>query len=264
MSTVGIFSARADGATTVAVALATCLSARSRTLLVDLNLECPEVAPLLDVGCSKTVYHLAYNAQLAPVSPDELEEHIGWRDGLAVLPGITHPEHSERITDHFLTGLLEAAGRRFENVVMDLGRVRLVLAQPLTSKSLLWVVQPSPLGMEALERTFRRIEDRSASWLPATRLVLNRVSEHSLAGAERYLGEEYGLEVAASLPDTPDFWKRVELEHSARALSVANPDHPRYLSAHGEQALEARKGIEALAAKSAGAFAREPVGSGGG
>ena len=90
------------------------------------------------------------------------------------------------------------------------------------------------------------IAERSASWLSTTRLVLNRVSERSLAGAERYLGEEYGLEVAASLLDTPEYWKRVELEHSARALSVANPDHPRYLSAHGEQALKARKSIEAL------------------
>ena len=264
MATLGIFSARADGATTVAVGLAACLSARARTLLIDLNLDCPEVAPLLDTGCSKTIYHLAYNAQLAPVSPDELEEHLGWRDGLAVLAGITHPEHAERITDHFLSGLLEAASGRFEHVVMDLGRLRVSLANPLTSTTLLWVVQPSPLGMEAMERTFRRIEDRSATWLLATRLVLNRVSEHSLAGAERYLGEEYAFETAASLPDTPDYWRRVELEHSARALSVANPDHPRYLSAHGEQALRARKGIEVLAAKSAEAATREPVGSGGG
>jgi len=94
--------------------------------------------------------------------------------------------------------------------------------------------------------------------------VLNPLSEHSLAGAERYLGEEYGLEVAASLPDTPDYWRRVELVHSARALSVANPDHPRYVAAHGEQALKARKGIEALVAKTAEAATCEPVGSGGG
>ena len=262
-ATVGIFSARADGATTIAVGLAACLSARGRTLLVDLNLDCPEVAPLLDLGCSKTVYHLAYNAQLAPVSPDELEEHLGWRDGLAVLPGITHAEHAERITDHFLAGLLEAASQRFENIVIDLGRLRGKLANPLTSASLLWAVQPSPLGMEALERTYRRLEDRGASWLASVRLVLNRVSEHSLAGAERYVGEEYGLDVAASVPYTPDYWRRVELEHSARALCVANPDHPRYLSAHGEQALKARKAIEELAARATAGGVPEPVGAGG-
>jgi Flp pilus assembly CpaE family ATPase len=264
MPAIGIFSSRADGATTIAVALATCLSARGRTLLVDLNLDSPEIAPLLDVGCSKTVYHLAYNAQLAPVGPDELEEHIGWRDGLAILPGITHPEHAERITDHFLAGLLEAAGRRFENVVIDLGRLRVTLANPLASNPLLWVVQPSPLGMDALERAYRRVEDRGAGWLPTTRLVLNRVSEHSLAGAERYVGEEYGLEVAGSVLNTADYWKRVEMEHSARALSVANPEHPRYLSAYGGQALNARKSIEALARSTAVLATREQVGAGGG
>jgi len=71
---VGVFSARADGATTIAVGLAACLSAQGRTLLIDLNLDSPEVAPLLDVGSSRTLYHLAYNAQLAPVSAEELEE----------------------------------------------------------------------------------------------------------------------------------------------------------------------------------------------
>jgi MinD-like ATPase involved in chromosome partitioning or flagellar assembly len=262
-SPVGIFSARADGATTIALGLAACLSARGRTLLVDLNLDCPEVAPLLDLSCSKTVYHLAYNAQLAPVSPDELEEHLGWRDGLAVLPGITHTEHADRITDHFLVGLLEAASQRFESVVIDLGRMRRTLASPLTSTSLLWVVQPSPLGMEALERTLRRLADREDSWLASARLVLNRVSEHSLMGAERYVHEEYALEVAASVPDTPDYWRRVELEHSARAISVANPDHPRYLSAHGEQALLTRRAMEQLAARTLARAVREPVGAGG-
>lgn len=260
---IGIFSARADGATTVSVGLAASLSARGRTLLVDLNLDCPEVAPLLDVGCSRTVYHLAYNAQLAPVSREELEEHIGWRDGLAILPGITHPEHAERITDHFLSGLLDAASRAFEFVVIDLGRVRTALPDPLKSSCLLWIVQPSPLGMEVLDRSVRRFEDRGPEWLGRTRLVLNRVSERSLAGTERYVADEYGLGVAASVPETHDYWRRVESEHSARALSVSNPEHPRYLSSHGEQALKARRAMEELARSVVTLDVAEPVGAGG-
>ncbi|MDQ6691971.1 MAG: hypothetical protein M3Z13_04300 [Candidatus Dormibacteraeota bacterium] len=258
---IGVFSARADGATTIAVGLAASLSARGRTLLIDLNLDCPEVAPLLDVACSRTVYHLAYNAQLAPVSPDELEEHVGWRDGLAVLPGIGHPDHRDRITDHFLTGLLAAVRHGFEHVVIDLGRVQDRLPSPIASSTLLWIIRPSPLGMEALDRTHRRLEDRDASWLVSTRVVLNRVSEHSLAGAADYLPNEYGLSVAASIPDTPDYWRRVESEHSARALSVARPDHPRYRANHGEQALEARSAIEALVATVTEAAAPEPAGA---
>jgi len=54
-----VFSARADGATTIAVGMAAVLSARARTLLIDLNLDSPEIAPLLDLDASQNVFHLA-------------------------------------------------------------------------------------------------------------------------------------------------------------------------------------------------------------
>ena len=244
---VGVFSARADGATTIAVGLAACLSAQGRTLLIDLNLDSPEVAPLLDAASSRTLYHLAYNAQLAPVSPDELEEHIAWSDGLAVLPGITHPEHRDRISDHFIAGLLEAASRRFEHVVIDLGRIRDSISDPLATAFLIWVVSPTPLGMDALDRIHRRLQDRDPAWLASTRAAINRMSELSLARSGTYLEDEYGLETIGTIPDTPDYWRRVEFEHSVRALSIAGSDHPRFLAAHGEQALKARRAIESLA-----------------
>jgi hypothetical protein len=53
---------------------------------------------------------------------------------------------------------------------------------------------------------------------------------------------------AASIPDTPDYWRRVELQHSPRALSIPEPEHPRYKKVHGDQALVARRAIEALTA----------------
>ena len=134
MATIGVFSARADGATTIAVGMAAVLSARARTLLIDLNLDSPEIAPLLDLDASRNVFHLAYNAQLAPVGGDELEEHVSWRDGLAVLPGLLKPDQAERISDHFLTGLMEAAGHRFQHVVIDLGRVRSGFPAPVTDR----------------------------------------------------------------------------------------------------------------------------------
>lgn len=59
MAAIGVFSARADGATTIAVGMAAVLSARARTLLIDLNLDSPEIAPLLDLDASRNVFHLA-------------------------------------------------------------------------------------------------------------------------------------------------------------------------------------------------------------
>ena len=258
MAAVGVFSARADGATTIAIGLAAVLSGRARTLLIDLNLDSPEIAPLLDLETSRSVFHLAYNAQLAPVAGEELEEHVSWRDGLAVLPGLIKPDQAEHISDHFLTGLLEAAGERFQHVVLDLGRVRSGFSAPVTAGELCWVVTPTPLGMDALERHFGRLEEAGCSWLKRTRLVLNRVREESLVGADRYAETEYGLATAASIPDAPDYWRRVELQHSPRALSVRDPEHPRYLKAHGENALVERRALEALAGTLASAADTAP------
>ena len=87
MTTVGVFSARADGATTVAIGLAAVLAARARTLLIDLNLDNPEVATVLDLDPEVGVFDLAYKAQLAPVDREELEQHTGFRDRVAVHEG---------------------------------------------------------------------------------------------------------------------------------------------------------------------------------
>ena len=63
MTVFGVFSARADGATTVAVGLAAVLASRWRTLLMDLNLENPEVATILDLDPEVGIFDLAYKAQ---------------------------------------------------------------------------------------------------------------------------------------------------------------------------------------------------------
>ena len=133
MTTVGVFSARADGATTVAIGLAAVLAARARTLLIDLNLDNPEVATILDLDPEVGIFDLAYKAQLAPVDRDELEQHCGFRDRIAVVPGITRRDDVDRITAHFLSGLLDAASRRFEHVVIDLGRLPSSLATAASS-----------------------------------------------------------------------------------------------------------------------------------
>ena len=56
MTTLGVYSARADGATSTAIGLAAVLAARARTLLIDLNLDNPEVATVTVQG--QTVYQV--------------------------------------------------------------------------------------------------------------------------------------------------------------------------------------------------------------
>jgi hypothetical protein len=245
MTTIGVFSARADGATTVAVGLASVLAARARTLVLDLNFENPEVATLLDLDPEIGIFHLAYKAQLAPVDRSELE-HLGWRDQVAVLPGISRSEDVERISDHFLSALLQTASRSFENLVIDLGRLR--SAPPLTDR-LLWVVSPRHLGTSALERRYWEAEWQGADWLSRTDLVFNRHDDRAFAAVDRYARNEYGLETAGTIPEAPDHWRRVEQNHSLQALNMAAAytSDPRYAKNHGDQALPTRHAFETLA-----------------
>lgn len=249
MTTFGVFSARADGATTVAVGLAAVLAARSRTLLIDLNLDNPEVATILDLDPEVGIYDLAYKAQLAPVERDELEQHTGYRDRIAVLPGVSRRDDVGRITAHFLSGLLDAAARRYENVVIDLGRMPGLLASAAEAMRLLWVVTPTPRGTAALERRYWEADREGAAWLRRPALVVNRHSERAFIGFERYAAGEYALSTAGTVPDAADYWMRVELGHSIEALNIAEAHiaDPRYEKLHGAQALATRRAFEALA-----------------
>jgi len=245
----GIVSARPDGATAVAAALAALLSAGSRTLLCDLNLERAEIAPLLDLDDSRSVYQLAYAAQLAPVTAEELEAHVSWHEGMAILPGPSEPGQADLISDHFLHSLLETATRRFDSVVLDVGRVRADVPAALSENSVLWVVAPSRLGLAAFDRTWRRLADEGAIWPAAARVVLNRVGRHSLASVPSFLDRNYGIQVLGELPDVPGFWQEVESTRSLQALSAQIPEQDRFKGAYGEEAVRLRAALQSLAQK---------------
>ncbi len=156
---IAIVSARSDGATSLGLGLAAVLGARHRTVLVDLNRDNAEIATFLNADESKTVYHLAYNAQLAAITEIELREHLQWQDGFAVLPGITDQRQAGQITQLFIGSLLQVLQKEFEVVLVDGGRLRQSLPSALSADSVLWVVAPRPLGLAAFERAYRAVEE---------------------------------------------------------------------------------------------------------
>ena len=238
-------SARSDGATSLALGLAAVMGARRRTVLVDLNRDNAEIATFLNADESKTVYHLAYNAQLAAITEMELREHLQWQDGFAVLPGITDPRQAGQITSLFIGNLIQVLRKEFEVVLVDGGRLRQSLPSALSAGRVLWVVAPRPLGLAAFERAYRAVEEVTHPTLNL-QVVLNRVSPQSLADVATFVRSEYGLPVLGEVPDWPNFWSRAELAHSVRGLSTPIVDRQRALRAYGEEAVPMRAALERL------------------
>jgi len=245
-SPITVMSARPDGATTIAAGIAAVLSRTGRTLLIDLNLDRPELAALLDVDEAPNLFHLAYRSKLGPASTDELEDHLQWRDGIGVLPGIARSDDAVEVSEPFIDGLVATAVRSFEHIVIDTGRPRPALPASLADGTLLWAMTPSPLGLAALDRTVRGLEEAQCAWLARARVIVNRESANSLAGVERFLEREQRLGTAGRVPLAPDYWGAVELTHSIRALTVPMPAADRYAKAYGDSAFAVRRAIEAL------------------
>ena len=242
---IAIVSARSDGATSLALGLAAVLGARHRTVLADLNRDNAEIATFLNADESKTVYHLAYNAQLAAITEIELREHLQWQDGFAVLPGITDQRQAEQITPLFMGNLLQVLRKEFEVVLVDGGRLRQSLPPALSASNVLWVVAPRPLGLAAFERAYRAVEEVTHPTLNL-QVVLNRASAQSLADVATFVRSEYGLPVLGEVPDCPNFWSRAELAHSVRGLSTPIVDRQRALRAYGDEAVPMRAALEGL------------------
>lgn len=246
MRVAGVTSAHAAGATSLAAGLAGRLAGDERVLLVDLNPELAQLAPLLDLDDSANVYHLAHHARLESVSTAMLDEHVRWHEGLAVLPGATDPSQAQLIRDHFVNGLLDAAAGAYSWVVIDLGRVRSDVYPAAARGVLLWIVTPSPLGLAAFDRRFQQLRAADVPWLQRVQVVVNQAAEDSLLGVAEFLEGEYGVDVVGTVPYEPAFWRGLELSHSLQAFSAEVRDEGRYISWFGRPALRARRALEAV------------------
>lgn len=249
MRVVGVVSAHAAGATSIAAGLAGVLARVGRVLLVDLNPELAQVAALLDVDDRTNVYHLAHGARLEPVSAAVLEDIVQWHEGLAVLAGAADHEQARQVRDHFVNGLLEAASARFPWVVIDLGRVRPDLSRAATSGTVLWVVTPSPLGLAAFDRRFQQMRAAEIPWLDRAQVVVNQEAEDSLAGVSEFIEREYAVPVVGSVPYEPGFWRGVELSHTLQAFIAEVRDDGRFVSWFGRSAQRTRRAVEAVAGR---------------
>jgi MinD-like ATPase involved in chromosome partitioning or flagellar assembly len=239
-------SARPDGATSVALALAAQLSTGARTLLVDLNTAQPELGALLDLDGQRNVSHLAHAFLLGPIRTDELEATVVFSDGLACVAGITHPDQAFWINEAFVGALVEAASGMFDQVVLDVGRVRPGLPGAEQMDRLLWIIQPSPLGLAAFDRAWRVLDADAVGWVNRLAPVLNRADERSIDSIGAYLRMQAGLIPVATIPECRGLWRKLEYSHSLDPLLAPLHDEKWYGRAHGPEALAYRRALATL------------------
>ena len=197
---VGVTSARPDGATSTAIGLAATLAAKARTLIIDLNLERGEVADILDLASDRNLYHLAYIAQLGPLQDADLDQHIGWRDGLACIPGVVSRSQATLITDLFLRGLMVAASNRFDAVILDLGRLRADLPLVAESTRVLLAVTPNRLGLSALDSARTDVAEQIPELWRRLEIVTTRTSAFTAPGAAKFFQRAYEMSTVGRSP----------------------------------------------------------------
>jgi len=245
---IGVSSARPDGATSVAVALSAQFCAQARTLVVDLNPVQPELGALLDLDGPLNLHHVAHAFQLGCVRSSDLERSLSWRDGVACVAGVAHPDQGAEITTPFVSALLATASEMFEVIVLDLGRLRANLVGADAVDQLIWVVQPSPLGLAAFDRTWRVLDADAVPWMDKLAPVLNRVDEVTMSDTASYLKVQTGLAPIGTLPECRDLWRRIEYTHSLDGLLAPLEDGRRYVQTHGAGALAYRQELARLTA----------------
>ncbi|WP_256642648.1 AAA family ATPase [Streptomyces murinus] len=168
------------GATLTAVQLALAAQASGRsTALVDLDLQCGDVASFLDIQFRRSVADLAAISDISPrVLADALFRHD---TGLALLLAPGEGERGEEVTDRAARQIVRALRSRYEVVVIDCGAQLggAGAAAIETADTALLVTTPDVIAVRAAKRTVRmwdRLQIRKAE---ETTVVVNRQSRHT-------------------------------------------------------------------------------------
>ncbi|MEU5443902.1 AAA family ATPase [Streptomyces griseofuscus] len=168
------------GATLTAVQLALAAQASGRsTALVDLDLQCGDVASFLDIQFRRSVADLAAISDISPrVLADALFRHD---TGLALLLAPGEGERGEEVTDRAARQIVRALRARYEVVVIDCGAQLggAGAAAIEAADTALLVTTPDVIAVRAAKRTVRmwdRLQIRKAE---ETTVVVNRQSRHT-------------------------------------------------------------------------------------
>ena len=181
------------GITEVAVSLAVSLSAKTSTVLLDLDPVWPSVAQRLGLGLHPNIRSAI---DCAMHSPDKLPHAIIRMDSLGVVGGRADSGQAAPISRHEIVSLLDCLGEHTEVVVADVGPLG-DLEGGLTREfdTVIAVGAPDPVGVTRLIKTVGQLHKAHPG-----RSVLGVVN---MTGRGGYRSGEVTLEIERSLPDLP-------------------------------------------------------------
>jgi len=193
----------APGRTFLSINLAAALVMQGlRVVLVDADAHLGAVAVLLDLAEDRSLIYLAHEAALKAVDDDLVVRHMQTVFGIDVLTGRSVAGLGEILPGPFLDEVIVILRRRYDVIVVDVGALDCQAAQTaaLLSQLVVWVVVPTKLGIDLLDRTLAgplaaQVRAR------ASLTILNRLGPPGLREVEHTLRARYGLAVAAAVPD---------------------------------------------------------------
>lgn len=213
------------GRTTVALNLVALAAHRlpRACLLVDLDVEKPDVAALLDLGDGPDLVDLLPRLT---GGEEELAATPCRRGGFDVVPGPARPELAELVRPEHVERLLRAARRGYRLVVVDTsGRLADELAYLAlrAADRVLAVTSPDPAGLRQTAAALALLARADGELAERVRVVLNGAGAGGGAGRGR-VEAALGVPPAAVVPE--DRAATLAAAAAGVPLAAEDPEHP--------------------------------------
>lgn len=190
--------------------------------LVDADPHLGAVAVQLDLAEDRSLIYLAHEAALKTVDDNLITRHLQSTRGLDVLVGRSVAGLGEGVPAPLLSDAVALLRRRYDVVVIDVGALDCFAAQAaaLICQMLVWVVVPTKLGTDLLDRTLSGPLASQVRARPSI-VVLNRLGSLALRDVDSALRRRYGMAVGAAIAE--NYRACTEAEDRAQPAALAGP-----------------------------------------
>lgn len=213
----------APGRTFLAINLALSLRVAGMSVaLVDADPHVGAVAVQLDLAEDRSLVYLAHESALHTVDDELVSRHLQTSFGLDVLTGRAFAGLDELVPGSLLSDVVRLLRFHYDAVVLDVGALDCLAAQStaLMCQMLVWVVVPTKLGTDLLDRTLSGPFTSPVRPRPSL-AVVNRLGNTALREVDSSLRRRYGMAVAAAIPDNSRAC--TDAENQARPAALGGP-----------------------------------------